>query len=74
MINILKILLSLASSISRYIERNQLMEAGKAQIIAKNIESALHDTNKAIIVSRSVKHDSDSVRVDPFNRDEPPKD
>lgn len=69
MLTLLKLLLSLSSSLADYLGRRQLLKAGEAKAIADNLYDTLQKLNKADAARRAVKHDPDSVREDPDNRD-----
>lgn len=65
MLTLLNLLLSFAGSISRYIERKQLMDAGKAQQVSKDLEDALEN----IAAARRARATARIMRDDPNNRD-----
>jgi len=68
-ISILKAVLAIADSITSYLERKQLLDAGAALSIKKNLEDSLGKIRKADAARRNVEHDADSVRDDKNNRD-----
>lgn len=68
---LLKLLLSLAGSLTSYMREKQLLEAGHVQAIAANLTRTLDEIEKARIAKSAVKHDAGSVFDDPDNRDNP---
>ncbi len=69
MIGLLRAIMGIAGAIASYIGDKQLMDAGEAKAISRNISATLEQIDKARAARKSVKHDADSVRDDPHNRD-----
>jgi len=66
---ILQALLSIAGTLSEYAKNKKLMDAGAATSVAEGLKNAMGAVEKARALRDSVKHDADSVRNDPDNRD-----
>jgi hypothetical protein len=66
-VTLIKLFLSLASSLAQYAHDKQMLDAGAAQSVLKGIE----DANTAIASANDARAHADSVPVskDPNNRD-----
>lgn len=69
MLSLIKLLLSVVSQLSRYAADRQLIKAGEAQAIASGVAEADDAIDRARRAAAGVRHDADSVRDDPANRD-----
>ncbi len=69
--SILKLVLSLASSIAQYMERKQLLDAGEARQIAKNLTAASRKVEAAVKARNNVVHISEAAKHDKNNRNNP---
>jgi hypothetical protein len=69
MLTLIKALLSVAGSLSKWAADRQLIQAGEAQAIASGIAEADHAIDRARRAAAAVRHDDGSVRDDPDNRD-----
>ena len=67
--HIVKGLLQLGNTISRYFKDEQLISAGENKAKAEMGHEQIKRTTEANIAANNVKHDADSVRDDPENRD-----
>ena len=67
MLNLLKLLLQLASLVAKYLHDKQLLEAGKAQAILESLEHA----NSQIRAANDARNHVDELPMskDPNNRD-----
>lgn len=68
-LSLIKSLLSVVSSLTRWAETRQLLNAGEARNVLRSIDAANANIQKARDARASVKHDIDSVFNDPHNRD-----
>ena len=68
-LTIIRLFLSVAESLLGYAKDKQLITAGEAINAGKSLQLANDTVAKAIDARRNVKHDADSVRDDPDNRD-----
>ena len=68
-LTIIRLFLSVAESLLGYAKDKQLLSAGEAINASKSLQLANATVAKAIDARRNVKHDADSVRDDPDNRD-----
>ena len=66
---IIRLFLSVAESLLGYAKDKQLITAGEAINASKSLQLANDTVAKAIDARSNVKHDADSVRDDPDNRD-----
>ena len=62
-------LISLASAIAEYAKNRQLIGAGEAQALNRVLAEGLSAIERAQAARRVVRHDVDSMRNDPDNRD-----
>lgn len=69
LIVLLRALLGLASSVAKYVERKQLMEAGEARMVSNYLQGSLVAIDRAKRARHGVSHSDNSVRDDPDNRD-----
>ena len=69
LLSLLKGVVSLSSLLAKMAHDKQLLDAGEYKAIAKANNEHIKKINNAILARRSVKHDVDSVRNDPENRD-----
>lgn len=65
----LSALLKLANLLAGYLRDKQLLEAGEARAISESLSVAQSRVQVAMAARAAVKHDPDSVRNDPYNRD-----
>jgi len=71
-VNILKLLLSVSEKVAQYVANQQLIEAGEAKAIAKNLANQNERISKAIQAGRNVVVDADNDGVpdaDKYKRD-----
>jgi alpha-glucuronidase len=68
-IALLNLLLSLASSVAKYVSDKQLMEAGSAQEISRNLEASLNVMEKARKARDSAVADFDKRGGVPDDKD-----
>lgn len=66
---LLKLFLTLASSVAKYLNDKQLIDAGAGQAVASILEDALEKIGNANAARNSVSNDTNSVRNDTANRD-----
>lgn len=59
MINLLKVLLGLASSLASYLDNRQLIEAGEAKAIAEGLKNAQDAIQRADTARRNANRDFD---------------
>jgi hypothetical protein len=69
MLTLIKALLSVAGSLSKWAADRQLIQAGEAQAIASGLAEADNAIDRARRAAAAVRHDDDSVRDDRDNRD-----
>ena len=69
-LSLLKGLVSAVGFLAKFMADRQLIEAGEYKAIAMNNERTLEKVKLARDARRAVKHDRDSVRNDPNNRDD----
>ena len=67
-LNILKGILGLANMVAKFVSDKQLMDAGEAKAVARNLSQTNEKLNAAIDARRNVRHDTDSVQRDKNNR------
>ncbi|WP_022949523.1 hypothetical protein [Methylohalobius crimeensis] len=68
-LSILRGLLGLAEQLTEWLNRRQLLEAGESRAVARGLKDAQETIRRAQAARRGVRHDADSVRRDPDNRD-----
>ena len=68
-LSILRGLFGITQTVLRMMADRQLLDAGEAKAIARNLTQANEKLDKALAARRNVKHDADSVSNDPANRD-----
>lgn len=66
---VLKLFLIIADKLATYLGNKQLMDAGEAKSVSAQLKGAMDATQRAIAARNAVRDDADSVRNDPFNRD-----
>ncbi|HEY7823636.1 MAG TPA: hypothetical protein VIG24_12415 [Acidimicrobiia bacterium] len=71
MLSLIKALLSVVSHLSKFAADRQLIQAGEHKAIVAGIAEADDAINRARRAAAAVRHDADSVRDDPANRDNP---
>lgn len=64
----LKFIFQIAGAVTRMMERKQLLDAGAASAIAKNLEHSQKKLRVALEARRNVKHNAQDVKNDPNNR------
>ncbi len=69
MLKIVEALFSIINAIANYLERKQLIDAGRALALKEYAEDQLEKIRAAEKARRDVSNDSDSLRDDPNNRD-----
>lgn len=69
MIGLIRALLSAVDSLTRYARDRQLIQAGEARAALAGTTAALDAIDRARADRAAVRHDADSVRDDPANRD-----
>lgn len=69
MIGLIRALLSAVDALTRYARDRQLIEAGEARAALEGAQRALDAIDRARAARAAVRHDADSVRDDPSNRD-----
>jgi hypothetical protein len=69
---ILKLLLTVAETLTGYMREKQLLDAGEAKNLARGLQEALHVIEEIKAAKRALKHDPDSVHNDPDNRNNKP--
>ena len=67
-LNAITALLSIVRYITKYLNDRQLILAGQAISIAKNLQGVIDAVERAKAYRASVKHDDDSIMHDPDNR------
>lgn len=67
-LSILKVALTLLASFAGWLGRKQLLEAGAAEQLQKNLLEERDRVEKANTVRNNLQHDADSVRTDKNNR------
>ena len=68
MLSFLKLLLTLAGTVAKYLSDQKLLDAGEAKAIAENLQKAKIHVEKADNARRNVSLDADSLRNDPNDR------
>ena len=71
-IGLLKLLLSLASSLAGYMRDRQLLEAGAAEAVAAGTTEALRRIEAANRARAAVRDTPENIADDPDNRDRKP--
>lgn len=69
MLTAIKALLAIVARLAQYAQQKQLLEAGAAQAILGGVREAEDAVERARAARADVRHDADSVRDDPNNRD-----
>jgi len=69
---ILKLLLTVSNSLTGYMREKQLLDAGEAKNLSRGLQETLDVIEKIKTAKRDLKHDPNSVRKDPDNRDNKP--
>jgi hypothetical protein len=64
----LKLILQIAGAVTQYMERKQLLDAGEASAIARNLKESQRKLSLALEARRNVTHDADDIKNDPNNR------
>ena len=68
-LGLLRLVLTIADKLSEIVRDKQLLDAGEARAISHNLQEGMKRVEMAQKARGSVKHDPDSVRADPDNRD-----
>ena len=71
-LGLLKLLLSLASSLAGYLRERQLLDAGAAEAVAAGTTEALRRIEVANMARAAVRDTPEDIADDPDNRDRKP--
>lgn len=66
---VLKLILSVADAVTSYMERKQLLDAGKAQALRDTYAQTITKIRNAQRARDDLNHDADGLRDDSNNRD-----
>ena len=68
-LGIVKVLLSLADGIVRWMQQRELITLGEEKNVAHGLKKTLANVDKAMAARRAVKSDPDSLSNDKYRRD-----